>query len=90
MRYILYNPISGHGAAKTLAENYQITLSENSILIDMTSPEQMQMLFEQITPENSIVLFGGDGTLNCFLNDVRDKNLQNEIYLFGAGTRFLS
>ena len=86
MRYLLYNPISGLGAAKTLAENYQVTLSEDAKLIDMTNAEVMASFFEELCAENPIVLFGGDGTLNCFLNAARDKELQNEIYLFGAGT----
>lgn len=86
MRYLLYNPLSGHGAAKELAENYQSTLTEMAQLVDMTNDDAMAKLFDEVNADDIIVLFGGDGTLNRFLNDTRDKNLENEIYLYCAGT----
>ena len=87
--YILFNPHAGSGEgetkAKELAEKYE---AENSIY-DMTSIASYRDVLAD--EERSIIILGGDGTLNRFINETYDLNLKNKIYLYpvGSGNDFL-
>lgn len=87
--YILFNPHAGNGEgeakAKELAEKYE---AENSIY-DMTSIASYRDVLAD--EERSIIILGGDGTLNRFINETYDLNLKNKIYLYpvGSGNDFL-
>ena len=39
-----------------------------------------------LAPEDEVVLVGGDGTLNYFINAVRGTEIKNKVYLLGSGT----
>ena len=85
MRYLLYNPISGHGKAEELARIYALTLSEKSVLIDMTAEDALDAI-GSVDKTDSIVIFGGDGTLNYFVNHMDTASLSAAIFYYPAGT----
>ena len=49
MNYILYNPISGHGNCKELAEGIKNSSSMESTLVDMTTLDYSEF-FKEISP----------------------------------------
>ena len=77
--------MAGNGCAferaKTLSEKY----SESNIC-DMTEIKGYKEFFESIPEEDSVVICGGDGTLNRFANDTYKLNLKNKVYYSPVGS----
>lgn len=89
---ILYNPCAGSGRGETETKNLATILEDSSLsFYNMTQIENYTELFATFTPEDKVVISGGDGTLNRFINDTRDMEIKNDIYYFatGSGNDFL-
>ena len=84
MKYIAYNPHSGHGKSSELAKTY--AEKEGAQLVDITKIESYENFFANLGAQDSFVLYGGDGTLNRFVNDIGDATTEAAIYYFPAGT----
>ncbi len=85
--FILYNPISGNNIGKegaekicTLYSDYETELKNICDIVDYKS------FFEEISPEDDIVICGGDGTLNVFVNNTDGIDYKNKIFFYGMGT----
>ena len=85
MKYILYNPLSGHGNSCEVATRFSENV-ENSSLIDMTKISSFEELWNSLAADDEVYLFGGDGTLNRFINCVGDSEVKNPVYYFPSGT----
>lgn len=85
--YVLFNPYAdnGHGADSSKKVLEHIPEAETEF-VDMTKISGYQEFFTQLDADDRIVLCGGDGTLNRFVNDCDDRFPGNEIYLFPVGT----
>lgn len=84
MKYIAYNPHSGHGKSAELAKEYAEKVGAQ--VVDITEIESYDKLFEKLTAEDSFILYGGDGTLNRFINDIGELTTEAKIYYFPSGT----
>ena len=84
MKYIAYNPHSGNGKSLELAKNYADKVDAK--IVDITEIESYAKFFENLTAEDEFVLYGGDGTLNRFINDMGDVSTEAKIYYFPSGT----
>lgn len=84
--FVLYNPLAGNGKC-AFAVN-QINLPEGCEIIyrKMTEIENYQSFFKSINREDKVVICGGDGTLNRFVNSVNIDETYNEILYFAAGS----
>ena len=85
MKYFLYNPISGHGKSREIAENMQSGLEEKAVMVDMTAVDYSQ-LFSTLEDNDVITIFGGDGTLNRFINDTAELSFDGKVEYVPAGT----
>lgn len=91
--YVLYNPLAGNDrgedAAKKLTE---ILKNDELIYVNMTSFGGYSEFFSSITEDDKIIIAGGDGTLNRFVNETSGIEFNNEVYLFacGSGNDFLT
>lgn len=91
-KYVLYNPIAGNGngrlQAKRLAERFG---AENLTLCDVREIENYAEFFAQLHEGADVIVCGGDGTLNRFVNDVKELQITNPLYYFacGSGNDFL-
>ncbi len=81
--YILYNRYAGNGIAKEKAQELANKLGAPDSIYDMTTADY-NTLFEDKSAD--IILLGGDGTLNRFVNDTAGLNLENKIFLYPLGT----
>lgn len=86
MIHILYNPFSNNRKAtkglKKLLAKFQ---DEKTNLIDITTVDVSDILKE--TPSSdTIIVTGGDGTLNHFVNDLRDDIPDSPIYFYPSGS----
>ena len=90
--YALYNPYSGNHTgetrAKTLTNFYE---GKELVFVDMTKVEDYAALVAEISKEDEIVVCGGDGTLNVFINAVKGLKIEQTVlyYACGSGNDFL-
>ena len=94
MKYVvLFNPLSNNGRgeaeAKVLPEKYK---GETLAFEDMTKLKDYQAFFASLDPEDKVILCGGDGTINRFVNDTDGVSYPNEVLYFatGSGNDFLN
>lgn len=91
-KYILYNPSAGNGHArlqsKTLSERFG---ADTCVLCDVTQIENYDEFFAQLEEDAHIVVCGGDGTLNRFVNTVKALQVKQELFYYacGSGNDFL-
>ena len=84
--YIFFNPYSCSGTGKEKTYNLKNILTDVSLkYFDITKIENMQAFVDGLDDSIKIVISGGDGTINNFINTVDIDNLQNEIYCYSAG-----
>ncbi len=87
MIYILYNPRSQNGRAY---EKYKAIESEMNTKdfrsVNLLELVDYQELVDDLEAQDIIYLIGGDGTLNRFVNYIKDLEIRNEIYFYPAGT----
>lgn len=84
--YAFFNPLAGNGQCRedvTLLELFY----DNICYCDMTLPETYETQLFALTPEDTLILCGGDGTLNRFVNLVQDMPIPCDILLFPLGKR---
>lgn len=92
MTYVLYNPLSnnkrGEAAKVTLEENYK---GKKITFIDITTIQDYKDFFKKVRKADEIIIAGGDGTLNRFVNDTYDMKRKCSVYLFpnGSGNDFI-
>ncbi len=86
MKYILFNPNSGNGSGKQKTEEFLMNSQNNATVVDMTEISDYNEFFSNILAEDEIMICGGDGTLNRFVNDTKNIEITNNIYYFPVGT----
>ena len=83
--YVLYNPIANNKKGEESARALETSLSGETLeFVDVTKITDYQAFFSD-KKGDKIILCGGDGTLNRFVNDTKGIELEN-IYLYGAGS----
>lgn len=90
MKYhVLFNPYAGNGLGAEKARG--LTMDAELCFCDMTKLDSYEAFFAGIEPEDGVILAGGDGTLNRFLNDTEGLSIPNDIlyYAIGSGNDFL-
>lgn len=86
MKYILYNPISGNGLSTELANKINDENGGNAKLVNLTELDNYAEFFSGTSNEDEIILLGGDGTLNKFINNIDGLETKSGIYYLPTGT----
>ena len=88
MVYVLYNSIAGaHLSADDIEKKIkEFFKGEDITLSDVVSVEDKQSYIDKLTAEDKLVVVGGDGTLNRFVNSIRDEEYLFPIYCYAGGT----
>ena len=84
-KYILYNPHAGNGKCKANVEALK-ALYENAVLIDMRKVTSYVTFFAGLEVSDDVIICGGDGTLNRFINDTNGIDIKNNIYYYAIGS----
>ena len=92
MVYVIYNPLScgGHGEERKDSALVELNKKYEEItVVDFTKTDID--FFKSLNADDIIILVGGDGTLNTFVNLYKDYATNNKCYLFkgGNGNDFL-
>lgn len=83
----LYNPFAGNGQGETEAKRLTELYPDASIrFIRMTEIQSYADVFSSLAEGEKIILCGGDGTLNRFINDTADLTLPSGILYYGVGS----
>lgn len=82
--YILYNSLAGNGKGESLSHSIELKNGEN-IFLDLTKIEDYKNFFENIDSKDRVIICGGDGTLNRFINAINDIEIENELYILATG-----
>lgn len=84
--YVLYNPLAGNGQAAQEAKLLDAILEGELLYHDMTKISDYRAFFAGLEPEDTVILCGGDGTLNRFINEIDGISPVNEILYFPCGS----
>ena len=89
--HILYNPLAGHGDQTEKVSALSAKLQADTVTHDITKLESYASLANSLTSDDAIILCGGDGTINRFVNDTQGINFPCDIlyYPMGTGNDFL-
>ncbi len=89
--HVLYNPIAGHGSSEEKAKTLSKTYGENIFYHDITKISDYDAFISKLEKDDVIILCGGDGTLNRFINATDALEIQNDVlyYAIGTGNDFL-
>lgn len=82
---VLFNATSDNGRGGESAKKVKDFYPDDELeFIDVREVDKNQVIAK--ADGGPILLCGGDGTLNHFINEVDTDNLTNDIYFFGTGT----
>ena len=84
--YIVYNPLSCSGKGKASAEKAATFYNDAEVIYKDICATTYGDIFAEAAPEDKIVICGGDGTLNHFVNDTAEISFPNSIFYFATGT----
>lgn len=85
MKYVLVNPLSNNNHGEECLEKVLELINEEVEVVKITQIDLKEFI-GKINPNDEIVLVGGDGTVNRFINKLDGKVPSNKVYLYPAGT----
>ncbi|MBR1482203.1 MAG: diacylglycerol kinase family protein [Ruminococcus sp.] len=85
--YVIYNKKSNNNTgANTAFKIKSIWTQKELIYKELNEFSSYSELFESITPEDEVVICGGDGTLNFLVNEADCEAVTNPIFYYPTGT----
>lgn len=91
--YALFNPLSANRLGEEKANKLIGFFPNNDRIefVDITTIKDYASLFAGLQPEDRVVICGGDGTINRFVNEIQDIKITNDVLYFatGSGNDFL-
>lgn len=85
MRHILMNPKSNNGRGEQEVREYCSGMA-GIVYHNVLEMNDKKIFFDSLNSDDEVFLFGGDGTLNHFINDLRGYNLKNQVYYVKSGS----
>lgn len=87
MIYVLYNPLAGNNKGeervKPLKESYKTDEAE---FLDITKITDFKEFVNSKNEDDEIIIAGGDGTLNKFINAVYGVEVKEKVFFYPLGT----
>lgn len=85
--YVLYNPKAGNDKTQDAVKGLQFRIQDPLKFADITKIcDYHSFLTNGLEPDDYIILAGGDGTLNHFINNIEGIPFHNKILYFPIGT----
>lgn len=88
---ILFNPHAGNGSAEEKARELALSLDGDYELINMTEIDSYSDFLSSKSESDTVIICGGDGTLNRFINSTDGLDINCPVLYFaqGSGNDFL-
>ncbi len=83
--YILYNPLSGGGSGEEEAHILE-AICTDPIFFDMRRITNYAVFLGGMEEDDILILSGGDGTLNRFVNDTAGIHLRPQVFYYPTGS----
>lgn len=84
--YVLYNPIAGTGDCETQVKILSSMLSDPLEYLDVTKIKDYSSLLASLNEDDFLIVAGGDGTLNRFINNTAQYQITQDILYFPLGS----
>lgn len=85
MTYLLYNPLAGNNRCRKDVEDLYREYSDAEIC-DMTKMASIEDFVSVLDRDDSIIICGGDGTINRFVNDLGETAVSCKVYYYAVGS----
>lgn len=88
MNYVaLYNPLADNGNGKQNAKNLSVLYPADDFkFVDASKVNSYNDFFESIPQSAGVIICGGDGTLNRFINSALSAPIKQELFYFPCGS----
>lgn len=87
MKYrILFNPLAGNCDESLIEAYLPLPFGEQTEKYDITKIKDYSELLSSFADDDKIIVCGGDGTLNRFINIADIDKIENDILFFSAGS----
>ncbi len=84
---IMFNPITHSNKGEENARKLEEIIKDKQLeFIDVTKIDDIEKYVSNIPEEDSIILCGGDGTLNYYVNHTTEETRKRKIGYFATGT----
>lgn len=84
---ILYNPLSNNGQGEAEVKSLSNKLESNELIFkDITKIGDIKAFINSLGADEKIIIAGGDGTLNHFLNDIDGMDIKTDVLFFATGS----
>lgn len=84
--YFLYNPLAGKGKAENKLLMWNSAENSETVDLDLTKMVDFDEFTATLNENDRIIICGGDGTLNRFVNQLNNTTINNEIIYYPAGS----
>ena len=86
-QYVLYNPHANNGRGEVQARTLEGKLAERAAeFVDMTKLTDYAQFILSLDETDKIIICGGDGTLNRFINDTANVAISCSVYYYPTGS----
>ena len=82
--YVVYNPLANNGRSIESIENFAKNLKDEYILCDMT--KGYEDTIKGMQSDDTLIICGGDGTLNRFVNEIGAECVEGDIMYYACGS----
>ncbi len=86
MTYALYNPFAGNQTCEEQSKKLREFYSPDELEFRSMADINYSKFFPSLNADDKVIICGGDGTLNRFVNDTRDIAITNDILYYAAGS----
>ena len=88
--YVLFNPLAGNGRSDDVSSALKEFITDPIDFCDITDSELYKEKLASLSDGDYVILCGGDGTLNRFVNSIAGMKINNDIlyYPVGSGNDF--
>ncbi len=85
--YVLYNPLAANGQCEEkLAPLKELFSKDDAVYCNMTEISDLKEFLASLTEDDTLVICGGDGTLNAFINKADESFVKGDILYFASGS----
>ncbi len=85
--HVFFNPLANNRKGKEAAETLKAGLTDGNVeLHNLLERKSYPEIFSSLPEEDAVILCGGDGTLNRFINETDGFDIRQQVYVYAAGS----